>query len=143
MRKTKSVTFALITTLLMIVNVATVLAAGNTVDVASQVASVQTITPRWENTFIATSHIAISGKKISASASIEPKKSTIATTGTLYLEKKSGNGWVTVTSWAINETGSVSVVKTYNGTTGVTYRTRLVATVGADKIETTSNECTI
>lgn len=139
MRKTKSVTFALITTLLMIVNVATVLAAGNTVDVASQ----ETITPRWENTFIATSHIAISGKKISASASIEPKKSTIATTGTLYLEKKSGNGWVTVTSWAINETGSVSVVKTYNGTTGVTYRTRLVATVGADKIETTSNECTI
>lgn len=73
---------------------------------------------------------------------ISPISSTTTTTGKLYLEKKSGNGWTKVTSWTIDATGKVDVTKTYIGTIGVTYRTRVVVTTGADKIDVASNERT-
>lgn len=101
------------------------------------------ITPRWESTKRVLPSIAIAGKQISASVYISPLKSTTTTTGILYLEKKSGNGWITVTSWAFDATGTVSITKTYNGTAGITYRVRVVATTGADKIDATSGECTL
>ena len=61
----------------------------------------------------------------------------------LYLEKKVGNGWTPVTSWSIDGTGSVSITKTYTGTMGITYRTRVVVTTGVDKIDATSTERTV
>ena len=71
------------------------------------------------------------------------KKSTTSSVGTLYLEKKVGNGWTPVTSWSIDGTGSVSITKTYTGTMGITYRTRVVVTTGVDKIDATSTERTV
>lgn len=100
-------------------------------------------TPRWESTNTVVPLISISGKKISVSVVIEPKKSTISSVGTLYLEKKAGSSWSPATSWPIDETGSVSITKTYTGTTGVTYRTRVVVTTGSDKIDATSTERTV
>lgn len=143
MRKKKIVTVVLTATLLMTAHAASASAAENASEVASQIASAQIITPRWESTNIVVPLISISGKKISVSVSIEPKKSTTTTIGRLYLEKKSGNRWTPVTSWPIDTTGSVSITKTYNGTTGVTYRTRVVVTTGADEIDATSNERTV
>ena len=87
--------------------------------------------------------ISISGKQISVSVYISPISSTTTTTGKLYLEKKSGNGWAPVTSWPIDVTGKVDIAKTYSGTTGVTYRTRVVVTTGADEIDVASNERTV
>lgn len=87
--------------------------------------------------------ISISGKQISVSVYISPISSTTTTTGKLYLEKKSGNGWAPVTSWPIDVTGKVDIAKTYSGTPGVTYRTRVVVTTGADEIDVASNERTV
>jgi hypothetical protein len=47
------------------------------------------------------------------------------------------------TSWSIDGTGSVSITKTYTGTMGITYRTRVVVTTGVDKIDATSTERTV
>ena len=96
-----------------------------------------------ESTNVVVPSISISGKTVSASLYISPKKPTIATTGTLYLEKKSGSSWTSVASWAINTTGTVNMTKTYRGTSGVTYRTRVVVTVGVDSIDVVSSERTV
>lgn len=143
MRKKDIITLTLATTLLMTAQAVTVSAAESTPDILPQTTSAQVATPRWESTNVVVPSISISGKQISVSVYISPKKSTTATTGTLYLEKKSGNGWAPVASWPIDETGSVSITKTYNGTAGVTYRTRVVVTTGADKIDATSTERTV
>ena len=103
----------------------------------------QAITLRWESTNMVVPAISISGKQISVSVVIAPKKQTTKSKGTLYLEKKSGNSWSPVTSWPIDGTGTVSLTKTYTGTTGVTYRTRVVVTTGADEIDATSTERTV
>ena len=44
--------------------------------------------------------------------------------------------------WTLSDDGT-SVSKTYTGTTGVTYRTRVVVTTGADEIDATSTERTV
>ena len=118
-------------------------AASNAPESMSQTGSIQTITPRWESTNVVVPSISISGKQISVSVYISPKKSTTSSVGTLYLEKKVGNGWTPVTSWSIDGTGSVSITKTYTGTMGITYRTRVVVTTGVDKIDATSTERTV
>ena len=105
--------------------------------------SAQAIALRWESTNMVVPAISISGKQISVSVVIAPKKQTTKSKGTLYLEKKSGNSWSPVTSWPIEGTGTVSLTKTYTGTTGVTYRTRVVVTTGADEIDVASNERTV
>lgn len=68
---------------------------------------------------------------------------TITTKGNLFLEKKEDNGWKIVSTWAINTTGTVNMVKNYRGTTGITYRARVVVTTGSDKIDAVSTEQTV
>ena len=142
MKKKEIVTLALTTALLMTAHAVPASAAANAPESMSQTGSIQNITPRWESTNVVPS-ISISGKHISVSVYISPKKSTTSSVGTLYLEKKAGNGWTPVTSWSIDGTGTVSLTKTYTGTTGVTYRTRVVVTTGVDKIDATSTERTV
>ncbi len=137
------VTLTVATVLLLTTHAVSASAAENSPDVLSQTALAQIITPRWESTNAVVPSISISGKQISVSVYISPKKSTITTTGTLYLEKKSGNGWTPVTSWPIDTTGTVNITKTYRGTTGVTYHTRVVVTTGADEIDAASTERTV
>ena len=139
----KIVTLALTTALLMTAHAVPASAASNAPESMSQTGSIQTITPRWESTNVVVPSISISGKQISVSVYISPKKSTTSSVGTLYLEKKVGNGWTPVTSWSIDGTGSVSITKTYTGTMGITYRTRVVVTTGVDKIDATSTERTV
>ena len=120
MKKKEIVTLALTTALLMTAHAVPASAASNAPESMSQTGSIQTITPRWESTNVVVPSISISGKQISVSVYISPKKSTTSSVGTLYLEKKVGNGWTPVTSWSIDGTGSVSITKTYTGTMGIT-----------------------
>lgn len=98
------------------------------------------ITPYWQN--IATVHALIS----STGTTLEPGAQVIATsssakiTGTLYLEKKSGSSWTRVTSWSVSGTGILAVSKSYSGTAGNTYRSRIVATVNGERVELSSSE---
>ena len=140
MKKKEIVTLALTTALLMTAHAVPASAASNAPESMSQTGSIQTITPRWESTNVVVPSISISGKQISVSVYISPKKSTTSSVGTLYLEKKVGNGWTPVTSWSIDGTGSVSITKTYTGTMGITYRTRVVVTTGVDKVGADSNK---
>ena len=105
--------------------------------------SLHIITPQWASTNTVVPLISISGKKISVSVAIDPKKSTTTSVGTLYLEKKVGKGWTPAASWPIDAVGQVGITKTYNGTTGTTYRTRVVITTGVDEIDVASNERTV
>ena len=57
--------------------------------------------------------------------------------------KKVGKGWTPAASWPIDAVGQVGITKTYNGTTGTTYRTRVVITTGVDEIDVASNERTV
>lgn len=144
MRKKDYITLTLATTLLMTAQAVPVLAADSTPGIwPQQTTLAQGITPRWESTNVVVPAISISGKQISVSVYISPKKTTISSVGTLYLEKKVGKVWAPVTSWPIDETGSVSISKTYNGTTGITYRTRVVVTTGTDEIDVASSERTV
>lgn len=99
--------------------------------------------PLWDSTKIVVPSITVSGKQISVSVYISSISSATTTTGTLYLEEASGNSWTPVTSWPIDATGKVDITKTYCGTTGVTYRTRVVVTTGADEIDVASNPRTV
>lgn len=81
----------------------------------------QAVESRWKSTNLVVPSISISGKQISVEAYISPKKMTITTKGNLFLEKKEDNGWKIVSTWAINTTGTVNMVKNYRGTTGITY----------------------
>lgn len=142
MAKRKIVMLALTVALLLSTYALPVLAAENPA-VVGIAASAQTIVPLWESTKTVVPSISISGKQISVSVYISPISSTTTTTGELYLEKKIGNAWTPVTSWPIDVTGKVDVTKTYNGTTGVTYRTRVVVTTGLDEIDVASNGRTV
>ena len=130
MKKKDIVTLALTAALLMTAH-------------AVPVAAAESAAPNATSPTMPAQAISISGKQISVSAVIAPKKQTTKSKGTLYLEKKSGNSWSPVTSWPIDGTGTISLTKTYTGTTGVTYRTRVVVTTGADEIDATSTERTV
>ena len=143
MKKKEIVTLALTTALLMTAHAYPHRRHQMRLRVCRKQVRIQTITPRWESTNVVVPSISISGKQISVSVYISPKKSTTSSVGTLYLEKKVGNGWTPVTSWSIDGTGSVSITKTYTGTMGITYRTRVVVTTGVDKIDATSTERTV
>lgn len=142
MRKKEIVTLALTAVILMTTPVMPVSATEIVTDeVPSK--SLHIITPQWTSTNTVVPLISISGKKISVSVAIDPKKSTTTSVGTLYLEKKVGKGWTPAASWPIDAVGQVGITKTYNGTTGTTYRTRVVITTGVDEIDVASNERTV
>lgn len=90
MKKKEIVTLALTTALLMTAHAVPASAASNAPESMSQTGSIQTITPRWESTNVVVPSISISGKQISVSVYISPKKSTTSSVGTLYLERKLG-----------------------------------------------------
>lgn len=137
------VALALAAVLLATANPGQVAAAEITTDALLQTTSEQAATSRWASTSMVAPSISISGKKISVSVVIAPKSQTTSSKGTLYLEKKSGSSWVTVASWKVNGTGTISMTKTYQGTSGVTYRTRVAVTTGEDKIDARSTERTV
>lgn len=84
MEKKEIVILTLTAALLMTTHAVPASAAENTPDGVPQTTSTRIITPQWESTNIVVPLISISGKKISVSVIIEPKKSTISSVGTLY-----------------------------------------------------------
>lgn len=98
------------------------------------------VLPRWNDTDIVQSSISNSGKTISVSLLIAPKKGTVKSSGSLYLEKYSGGKWTSVTSWSVDKTGNVDITKTYTGKSRVKYRAKAVVTVGVDEITALSSE---
>ncbi len=110
----------------------------------------QIITPMWDN---------ISGISLSISAEgtmlypevymlypevyIKAKSPLGSISGTMYLERYSSGGWISVTSWSLKGTGSVFLSKSYRGTLGVKYRTRVVVTVDGETAVATSGSCVI
>ncbi len=143
MGKKEITVLALASALLVTVHTVPVSAAEAISAFSMQTALAQLITPRWGSTNMVVPSISLSGKKISASVVIDPKESTTTSVGTLHLEKKAGNGWISAASWPIDAIGTVNMTKTYRGTAGVTYRTRVIATTGADEIDAFSTELTV
>jgi len=98
------------------------------------------ITPFWINTDVARATISVSNLVLKPSAYIKAKSTSTVITGTLYLERESGSSWITVKSWSISGTGTLTVSKSYTGTSGVTYRARVAVSVGGESVGCTSSE---
>ncbi len=98
---------------------------------------------RWVDTTMVIPSISNSGRDISVSVLIKPKKKTEKSVGTLYLQKYSGGKWKTEVSWSIDEEGTVDITKSYTGKSNVKYRTKVVVTTGSDEITATSSEITL
>lgn len=143
MWKKTIVSLALTSALLLTAQAAPVSAAEYAYEAVPQTISTQIMTARWTSTNTVVPSISISGTKISVSLIIDPKESTTTSEGKLYLQKKNGSSWTTVISWSFSGTGTVCVSKTYYGTTGVTYRTRVVVTTGSDEIDAVSTSITV
>ena len=89
MKKKEIVTLALTAALLMTAHAVPVAAAESAApNATSPTMPAQAITLRWESTNMVVPAISISGKQISVSAVIAPKKQTTKSKGTLYLERK-------------------------------------------------------
>lgn len=103
----------------------------------------QIITPYWTNISDVFPYISATGTTLYPEVYIEAKSSSSPITGTMYLEKYSSGRWTNVTSWNIKGTGSVTLSKSYIGTSGVTYRTRVVVTVNGETVNIASEGCEI
>ena len=99
------------------------------------------ITPYWTKTNAAQATISVSDRVLKPSAYVSAKSTSTEITGTLYLEKKSGSSWSVVTSWDVSGTGILLASKSYTGTSGTVYRSRLVVSVGGEYVECASSEC--
>ena len=88
MKKKEIVTLALTTALLMTAHAVPASAAANAPESMSQTGSIQNITPRWESTNVVVPSISISGKHISVSVYISPKKSTTSSVGPSIWKRK-------------------------------------------------------
>lgn len=141
--KKEIVTLIIVSGLVMSRPITDVLATEISSEASKDTIFSQAVESRWKSTNLVVPSISISGKQISVEAYISPKKMTITTKGNLFLEKKEDNGWKIVSTWAINTTGTVNMVKNYRGTTGITYRARVVVTTGSDKIDAVSTEQTV
>ena len=101
------------------------------------------ITPYWTSTNVVVPSITNSGRTISVSALISPKSKDTKSVGTLYLERYTNGQWYEIASWAINQSGTVSVTRSYTGRSGAKYRAKIVVTTGVDRITATSSEISI
>lgn len=100
------------------------------------------IAPRfYSETSSAVADIWISGNKVSAAMSVKARKTSTKISGTLYLEKQTKNGWGKVTSWSVSGTGTLNATNSYAATSGTTYRSRFVVTVGSETVERSSGSC--
>lgn len=98
---------------------------------------------RWASTTMVVPSISKSGRDVSVSVLIKPKKKTAKSEGTLYLQKYSGRKWKDVESWSIDDSGTVDMTKSYTGEKKVKYRAKVVVTTGSDEITATSSEITV
>ncbi len=101
------------------------------------------ITPFWVDIAEISPMIDAEGTTLYPEASVTAQSPSTKIKGTMYLEKYSSGKWQSVKSWSFSGTGSVFVSKSYSGTSGTTYRTRVSVTVGSETAQATSNSCSI
>lgn len=99
------------------------------------------ISPQWSSIANVSSYISYSGKTVYPEVIIETTNTTTKIAGTIYLEKYSSGKWVPVSQWNISGTGSLSDCKSYTGTSGTHYRTKLIVDIGSEHAEAVSNSC--
>lgn len=92
----------------------------------------------WSETSSARASISISGRTITSSMSVIAQRNNTRISGTMFLEENRNGTWRSVSSWAVSGTGNANLSRTFTATSGVTYRTRIVVTVGSERIERTS-----
>lgn len=103
----------------------------------------QTIAPLWDSISDISPYISAEGTTLYPEVYIEAKSTAGLISGTMYLEKYSSGRWTSVTSWSLKGTSNVFLAKTYRGTSGVKYRTRVVVTVDGETAVATSGSCEI
>jgi len=96
------------------------------------------VVPAWSETSTAMARISTSGTTVFPSMHVRAMNSATRISGTMILEENRNGFWVSVASWAVSATGVLNVERTFSGTSGTTYRTRFVVTVGSEWIERTS-----
>jgi len=96
------------------------------------------ISPFWSETSMAVARISASNRTITSTAQVVAHHSTTRISGTMFLEENRNGTWRSVASWSISGTGVLTANRTFTGTSGVTYRTRIVVTVGSERIERVS-----
>ena len=101
------------------------------------------IQSRLASTVAATTEVTNKSTTITVYVAVLPKSSNVSTKGTVYLQKYSNGSWVSVKSWSLNETGTVAFSRTYTGSSGNKYRSKLSVKVGSDNISTESTTITI
>ncbi len=82
------------------------------------------------------------GRTVTVSAFISTKNSKVSSSGTIYVEKKTKNGWKSKGNWPFSGNGKYSIYQDYSGKNGP-YRARVVATIGNDKVNVSSSEITV
>lgn len=106
-------------------------------------ADYQEVIPFWTSIADISPYLSVDGNILYPEVYIKAKSSSGSISGMMYLEKYTYGSWTTVTSWSLKGTSSVFLSKTYRGTSGTKYRTRIVVTVDGEKAEVTSRTCEI
>lgn len=103
----------------------------------------QEITPLWDSIADISPYISVEGTTLYPEVYVKAKSSSGLISGTMYLEKYSFGSWTSVASWSFKGTSYVFLSKSYIGTSGVKYRTRVVVDVDGEKAVTTSGNCEV
>ena len=96
------------------------------------------VVPAWSETSTAMARISTCGTTVFPSMHVRAINSATRISGTMILEESRNGSWVSAASWAVSATGVLNIERTFSGTSGTTYRTRFVVTVGSERIERTS-----
>lgn len=98
------------------------------------------ITPFWNEISSISPYISASGTTLYPEVSISAKRSDGSISGTMYLEKYTSGKWTSVTSWNFSGTGDVFISKSYKGTSGIKYRTKVSVTINNETATATSGD---
>lgn len=142
--KLKKICIGVIVGLLLVGNGA--INAANAMEVQKQTlpfAENQQVTPLWNDISDIFVYLSAEGSNLYPETYIEAKETSGKIAGTMYLEKYSSGKWVSVTSWNISGTGEIFLSKSYKGTSGFKYRTRVVVNVNGENAIATSSSCEI
>lgn len=101
------------------------------------------IVPMWDNISSISPFITAKGRTLYPEVYIKSKKSTGFISGVMYLQSYGSGKWTTVASWRFSGTNNVLLSKTYAGTAGTMYRTKVIVTVDGEAAEATSGSLKI
>lgn len=135
--------FVILSALVMVIGISTNTVKAIDFQNSNMVISNANVKPLWNNTSSIFVDLYSSGRILNAETLIKPYSSNADVSGTLYLERLSNGRWITESSWTISGTGSVSISRSYSGTRGNTYRTRVSANVNGERASSTSRSVSL